>query len=92
MAVRVRDFMTALFDGVDGHVDIRTLRPVEQAFVCVGDWEGLEAFVKPRRNRDCYLGVAARVTSGDGSLANCGALGGRRSMTPGHCGEFRPSG
>jgi hypothetical protein len=36
--------------------------------------EALEDFVKPRRDRNCYLGVAARLSNQDGGLTGCGAL------------------
>jgi hypothetical protein len=72
--VRVRDFLGAVYDGVEGFANVRTLPPVEQTFVPVHDADGLEAFVKPRRDRNCYLGVAARLSPGDGSLQNCGPL------------------
>ena len=72
--VLVRDVMAALFEDLDGYVNVRTLPPVEQTFVPVADVAGLEAFVKPRRDRNCYFGVATRRTPHDGSLANCGML------------------
>src|SRR5437773_9710282 len=74
-AVRVRDFVAIVFDGLDGFANVRTLPPVEQAFVRLQDADALEAFVKPRRDRaNVYLGVAVRRPVGDGSLANCGHL------------------
>ena len=72
--VRVRDFLAALFEGVDGYVNVRTLPPVEQGFFPTGDVDALAAFVKPRRDRNVYVGAAARRTDHDGSLAGCGAL------------------
>jgi Protein of unknown function (DUF3631)/Primase C terminal 1 (PriCT-1) len=76
--VRVRDFVAALYDGLDGFINIRMLSsnaPVEQAFVRVEDVAGLTAFVLPRRDRqNAYLGVALRLSDHDGSLKNCGAL------------------
>jgi hypothetical protein len=73
-AVRVRDFVGALFEGLTGYINLRTFPPVEQAFIPVGDMSSLESFAKPRRDRNVYLGVAARLSIGDGSLKNCGGL------------------
>ena len=72
--VRGRDFIEAVYDGVDGYLNVRTLPPVEQRFFKVDDVDALEAFIKPRRDRNAYIGVAARVNPTDGSLAGCGAL------------------
>lgn len=72
--VLVRDFLAALFKGVDGYVNVRTLPPVEQGFFPIAAVEALEAFVKPRRDRNVYVGAASRRTDHDGSLAGCGAL------------------
>ena len=72
--IRVRDFVTAIFEGIDGYMNVRTLPPVEQGFFPIGDVDALEAFVKPRRDRNVYVGVASRRTDHDGSLAGCGAL------------------
>lgn len=72
--VRGRDFIAAVYDGVDGYLNVRTLPPLEQAFFKVDDVDALEVFVKPRRDRNAYIGVAVRVNSTDGSLAGCGAL------------------
>ena len=72
--VRVHDFLSAVYDGIEGYVNVRTLPPVEQAFIPVTAADEIEAFVEPRRDRNCYIGVAARRTPGDGSLVNCGSL------------------
>jgi hypothetical protein len=72
--VRGRDFIAAVYAGVDGYLNVRTLPPVEQAFFKIDDIDSLEAFVTPRRDRNAYIGVAARVNANDGSLAGCGAL------------------
>jgi hypothetical protein len=73
--IRVREFLGTIYNGLPGFLDLRTLPPIEQAFVPVDDFAGVEQFVKPRRDRrNCYVGVALRRTPGDGSLANCGAL------------------
>ena len=63
--IRVRDFVTELFEGIDGYMNVRTLPPVEQGFFPIGDVDALEAFVKPRRDRNVYVGVAARRTDND---------------------------
>ena len=65
--VRARDFVGAVYDGLDGYLNIRTLPPVENGFVHTTDLDGFERFVKPRRDRNCYLGVAVRLTDADGS-------------------------
>ena len=72
--VRVRDFLGAVYNGIEGYANVRTLPPVKQAFFPVTDADAIEAFVKPRLDRNCYIGVAVRRTPGDGSLANCSAL------------------
>lgn len=73
--LRARDFLWALFEGCRGYVEVRTLPPVEQGFFPIGDFNGIETFVKKRRTtRNCYVGVAARRTDRDGSLAGCGEL------------------
>ncbi|MEP7308204.1 MAG: phage/plasmid primase, P4 family [Acidobacteriota bacterium] len=72
--LRAREFIAAVFDGVDGFLNVRTLPPVEQTFVPIADFDALEAFVKSRRDRNAYIGAAARVSNTDGSLAGCGAL------------------
>lgn len=72
--IRVRDFIAAVYDGIDGYLNVRTLPPVEQAFFKVADVDALEAFVKPRRDRNAYLGAAVRLTNTDGSLKGCGPL------------------
>ena len=44
--VRVRDFVEAVYDGVDdGFANLRTLPPVEQTFLPLSDSGALEAFV-----------------------------------------------
>jgi hypothetical protein len=73
-AVRGRDFVAAVFDGLEGFINVRTLPPVEQAFIPIDQPAALEDFVKPRRDRNCYVGVAARLTANDGTLTNCGGL------------------
>ena len=73
-SVRVRDFLDAVFGGVRGFLDIRTLPDVARAFVPVGDIDTLRAFVEPRRGSNVYLGAAVRVSTRDGTLANCSAL------------------
>jgi hypothetical protein len=72
--IRARDFVQAVYDGVDGYLNVRTLPPIEQTFVPIPDVDALEAFVTPRRDRNAYIGVAARVNAADGSLKGCGAL------------------
>jgi hypothetical protein len=72
--VRGRDFIAAVYDGVEGYLNVRTLPPVEQAFFKVADVDALEAFVAPRRDRNAYIGAAVRVNTTDGSLAGCGPL------------------
>ncbi len=71
--IRARDVLDALYDGVEGFVNIRTLPPVEQAFITVRDADALRAFVLPRGDRNVYFGVAARVRP-DGALTGCGPL------------------
>jgi hypothetical protein len=76
--VRVRDILSALFGGVEGLVNLRAIRPdgpIEQTFCPIGDATAVEAFIKPRRDRyNCYIGAAARLTTNDGTLGNCGGL------------------
>jgi hypothetical protein len=69
-----RDFATALFDGLDGYVDVRIFTPVRQIFVPVGEWDRLASLIQTHRDRHCFVGVATRRTTSDGSLANCGGL------------------
>ena len=48
----VRDFVGAVYDGVEGFVNVRTLpAPVEQAFVPVADVDAHETFVGHRDAR-----------------------------------------
>lgn len=72
--VHVRDFLAATYTGMDGYLNIRTLPPVQEAFVPVSAVEALEAFVVPRRDRNVYIGVATRTSNRDGSLKGCAAL------------------
>ena len=72
--VRVCGFLDAVYDDCEGFVEVRVLHPPEQAFFVVGDSAGLTAFVKPRRSRNCYVGVAVRASDADGTLANCSLL------------------
>jgi hypothetical protein len=72
--VRAREFLDAVYTGIEGYLNVRTLPPVEQAFFKVSDVDAVEAFVKPRRDRNCYVGVATRSSATDGSLAGCGSL------------------
>src|SRR5262245_3812803 len=72
--VLVREFLAAIYGGLDGYLNVRTMPPIEQAFFRVTDFDNLEAFVKPRRTRNAYVGVALRLTHTDGTLQGCGAL------------------
>jgi hypothetical protein len=72
--VRAKDFLSAVYAGLDGFIEVRTMPPIEQGFFATDDLDALEGFIKPRRDRNCYIGVAVRHTAGDGSLAGCASL------------------
>jgi hypothetical protein len=72
--VRARDFLAAAYGGLTGYLNVRTLPPVQDAFFPVRDIDALESFVRPRRDRNAYIGVALRLSDHDGSLKGCGSL------------------
>jgi AAA domain/RepB DNA-primase N-terminal domain len=77
VSVRVRDVITAIFDGCAGLLELRAKSSagiVRTAFVEPSDVDAISAFVTAHRDDDVWFGVATRRDASSGALANCSQL------------------
>jgi hypothetical protein len=69
------DFVSALFSGDDGFVELRALPSKSRTFLRPSVRRQLELFVAAHTSENVYIGVAMRRRPGDGSGENCASLG-----------------
>jgi hypothetical protein len=69
------DFLTALHPpDSEGFIDLRALPSKQQEFRRSSNIEAVERFIRAHPEQNIYLGIASRMSPGDGSLVNCGKL------------------
>ena len=67
-------FLTGLFGGTHGFIDLRAPKEKVQVFCRVGDEAAIARFLTTHRWRDVYVGVAVRRDQTSGALVNCDTL------------------
>lgn len=75
-ADQLKDFLGCLFPSPAGFIECRALPIADggQRWFSPGDLAGITRFLQTHASKNLFFGVAARLTRGDGSLANCAVL------------------